>query len=185
MERRIGELEVMALLSRYLGEGTKLLELVTMHSRLVAEKAVAVARLHPELGMDETFLCEAAMLHDIGVGATYAPDIYCMGREPYIRHGVIGSAILQSEGWGRHALVCERHTGTGISKREIEVQGLALPLRDLMPLSEEEQVICFADKFFSKSHPTMERSVEEVRSSLAKFGPVGVERFESWCERYL
>lgn len=60
---------------------------------------------------------------------------------------------MRKEGFPRHALVCERHTGAGISLQSIIDQQLPVPHRDMVPVSLEEQVICFADKFFSKTHP--------------------------------
>jgi uncharacterized protein len=49
----------------------------------------------------------------------------------------------------------------------------------------EEQVICFADKFFSKTKLAEEKSVEQARKSLLKFGEEGVERFDRWCQMFL
>ena len=43
----------------------------------------------------------------------------------------------------------------------------------------EEKVICYADKFFSKTHLDKEKTVEQAIASLSKFGEEGVERFES------
>ena len=57
---------------------------------------------------------------------------------------------MRKEGFPRHALVCERHTGAGISLQSIIDQQLPVPHRDMVPVSLEEQVICFADKFFFK-----------------------------------
>jgi uncharacterized protein len=54
-----------------------------------------------------------------------------------------------------------------------------------MPQSAEEKIICFADKFFSKTSPQREKSVEQAEKSLAKFGPEGVERFREWCNLFL
>ena len=40
---------------------------------------------------------------------------------------------MRIEGYPRHARVCERHTGTGITQAMIEERGLPLPLQDFMP----------------------------------------------------
>jgi uncharacterized protein len=85
----------------------------------------------------------------------------------------------------RHALVCERHTGTGLTLQQIVEQGLPLPRRDMQPVSMEEQIICFADKFFSKTHLDAEKSVEQARRSLEKFGVEGLAKFDKWCEMFL
>ena len=59
------------------------------------------------------------MLHDIGIFKCDAAGIQCFGTEPYICHGRIGAELLRSEGFPRHARVCERHTGAGITKAQI------------------------------------------------------------------
>jgi uncharacterized protein len=81
--------------------------------------------------------------------------------------------------------VCERHTGAGLSLTQIEAQDLPVPHRDMLPVSLEEQVICFADKFFSKTRLTEEKTIEQARKSLLKFGDEGVVRFDHWCQMFL
>ena len=163
----------------------KLRDILLTHSRAVADKALEIARRHPELHADETFIEEAALLHDIGIVEVDAPRIECYGSEPYIRHGVLGAAIIRGEGLERHARVCERHTGTGLTLEQIVEQGLPLPHQDLQPESIEEQIICFADKFFSKTRLNTEKSVEQARRSLEKFGEEGLVKFDAWCSRFL
>ena len=166
-------------------EGNKALEQVLLrHSEDVARRALQIARAHPELGADETFLWEAAMLHDIGIVRVDAPSIFCYGTEPYIRHGLLGGEILRSEGLPRHARVAERHTGTGLTAAEIERQNLPLPRRDLTPESIEEQIVCYADKFYSKSHLDREKTPAQAIRSLEKFGSEGIAVFKAWMERF-
>ena len=124
------------------------------------------------------------MLHDIGIRWCSAPSIFCNGTEPYIRHGLIGGEILRKEGWERHARVAERHTGTGLTRLQIEKQGLPLPAADYIPEELEEQVVCYADKFYSKSHPERELTVLEAAKSLEKFGHEGVEKFLGWAKLF-
>ena len=156
-----------------------------MHSRLVAEKALCIADGHPELNLDKDFLYEAGMLHDIGIFLTDAPGIFCFGNQPYICHGYLGADLMRREGYPRHALVCERHTGAGLSLDDIVAQNLPVPHRDMLPVSMEEQVICFADKFYSKTHLEREKTVEKARKSISNFGNAGLERFDHWCEQFL
>ena len=173
-----------SILQKYCKDEKQLHILVT-HSRAVADKALEIARRHPELGADEAFIEEAAMLHDIGIVGVDAPAIACSGTEPYIHHGILGAEMLRQEGMERHALVCERHTGTGLTLQQIVDQQLPLPHRDMQPQSIEEQIICFADKFFSKTRLDTEKSVEQARRSLEKFGTEGLVKFDVWCERFL
>ncbi len=120
------------------------------------------------------------MLHDIGMCKTDAPGIYCFGTEPYILHGILGRRMLDGLGLYRHGRVCERHTGAGITAAEIVAQNLPItPPRDLLPESLEEKVICYADKFFSKSRPDEPaKTIERARMSLAKFGGDTLQRFD-------
>ena len=60
-----------------------------------------------------------------------------------------------------------------------------LPHRDLLPVSIEEKLICYADKFYSKTHLEKEKSVEKARKSLERYGEEGVRRFDNWCEQFL
>lgn len=159
--------------------------ILLVHSRAVADKALEIARRHPEWNADEAFIEEAALLHDIGIVKVDAPAIECHGTEPYICHGILGAEMLRSEGMERHALVCERHTGTGLTLQQIVEQGLPLPHRDMQPMSIEEQIICFADKFFSKTRLDTEKTVGQARRSLEKFGTEGLERFDQWCKMFL
>jgi uncharacterized protein len=92
---------------------------------------------------------------------------------------------MQKEGYPRHAMVCERHTGAGMSLQSILDQQLPVPHRDMLPVSLEEQVVCFADKFFSKTHLDREKSPEKVLKSISRFGEEGVLRFNDWCKRFL
>lgn len=172
------------IIDKYYPESNELKQILMVHSRKVADKALAVAKAHPELNLDVEFLEEASMLHDLGIFRTDAAGIQCFGTEPYICHGSIGSEILKAEGWPLHALVCERHTGAGLSLRQIQEQSLPVPHRELMPVSLEEQVICYADKFFSKTRPSEEKTFERALKSLQKFGPEGVARFEEWHRRF-
>lgn len=120
------------------------------------------------------------MLHDIGIFKCDAAGIQCFGTEPYICHGRIGAELLRSEGFPRHARVCERHTGAGITKAQIIAQNLPLPQQDFLPETMEEKVICYADKFFSKTHLDREKTIEQAEKSLSKFGEEGVLRFREW-----
>lgn len=178
-------MDPLKLIDKYYDNNLPLKEILLKHSRLVTEKALAIARNHPELNADKAFIAEAAMLHDIGIFLTDAPSIKCFGEKPYICHGYLGCELLEKEGFSRHGLVCERHTGTGLSLEEIERQALPVPLRDMRPVSIEEQIICFADKFFSKSGNQKEKSVEKIIKGLSKYGTESVDRFTRWCSIFL
>jgi len=178
-------MDIQRIIDKYYPEGDELRRILLVHSRSVADKSLEIADWHPELNLDRQFLEEAAMLHDIGIFMTNAPKIQCFGNQPYITHGYLGADLLRSEGMPQHALVCERHTGAGLSLADIIAQKLPVPQRDMLPVSLEEQVVCFADKFFSKSHLDREKSVERAFKSISKYGEEGVKRFNRWCEQFL
>ena len=178
-------MDYQSIIDKYYPSENELRRILLLHSRQVADRCLLIAKKHPELRLDTEFLEEAAMLHDIGIFRCNAPSIQCFGTEPYICHGYIGGQILRDEGLVRHALVCERHTGTGLSREQIERQKLPLPLdRSYEPDVMEEQVVCYADKFYSKSHIDHERTVVETAQSLEKFGPEGVRKFLKWVDLF-
>lgn len=172
----------LGIIEKYYQPGSPLYGILTTHSRQVATRALRIAGRLGHLQPNLQFIEEAAMLHDIGIFLTRAPQIECFGEAPYICHGILGSELLQKEGLPAHALVCERHTGVGISREEITARGLPLPQRDLLPISLEEKIICFADKFFSKipSELHRERSTEEIEAGLLRFGRQKVDTFAEW-----
>ena len=172
------------IIRKYYPEDGALRRLLVLHSESVAAKALRIAEACPHLNIDQQFVKEAAMLHDIGICQTYAPGIHCHGDKPYICHGILGAAMMRAEGYERHARVCERHTGAGLSLHDIESQNLPLPHSSLLPETIEEQLICYADKFFSKSHPKREKTLEQAIRSLSKFGVEGVQRFMKWAEMF-
>lgn len=173
------------IIDKYYQEGGELRHILLTHSRSVADKAVQIADRHPELQADRTFLYEAAMLHDIGIFLTDADGICCFGDKPYICHGYLGADLMRAEGYPRHALVCERHTGAGLSLEQIVTQNLPVPHREMVPVSIEEQIVCFADKFYSKTKLDKEKTVEKARKSLERYGEAGLKRFDRWCELFL
>ena len=172
------------IINKYYGEDDALRHILVVHSQQVMRKALAIADTHPHLHLDRQFLEEAAMVHDIGICQTHAPGIHCHGSEHYIRHGVLGAEIMRAEGYERHARVCERHTGAGLSLEDILRQDLPLPHHSLLPETLEEQVICYADKFFSKSHLDQEKTLPQAERSLAKFGEEGLLRFRHWHDLF-
>ncbi|GAM10025.1 putative protein [Geobacter sp. OR-1] len=155
--------------------------IVLEHSRLVAAKALRIAATLGN-GVDLKFIREAAMLHDIGICRTAAPGIGCHGSDHYLCHGIHGRAILEAEGLPRHALVCERHIGVGLTAEDIRDGELPLPHRTMAPTCIEEEIISFADLFYSKTPETLsvEKSAAVVRAGLARFGSGKTAIFDRW-----
>lgn len=176
---------IIKLIDKYCSGNPELHHVLIDHSRSVADKALQILDAHPELNVDPAFIEQAAMLHDIGIVKTFAPTIFCFGTEPYICHGLLGAGIVSEEGLSEFTRICSCHTGTGLSKEEIIRQNIPLPHKDFMPESIEEKLICFADKFFSKTRLGQEKTPDQVRKSLEKFGHQSVERFNQWCDVFL
>ena len=152
------------IIEKYYKKGTPLYDILLSHSVSVSNKALKLAR-QSGLDIDFQFVQEAAMLHDI-------------------EHGYLGAELLRSEGLPRHALVCERHTGTGISLEEIIERNLPLPHRDMVPVSLEEQLICYADIFYSKTRLEQETPIVKVRQKVARWGEQSSAKFEEWFSMF-
>ena len=160
----------LAIIDKYYSAQPELRALLLRHSEQVAAYALNLCASHPEWHADTTFIREAAMLHDIGIFLCNAPKIYCFGNEPYIRHGFLGGQLLREEGLPRHARVAERHTGSGLTRQQILRRNMPLPIQDWIPETIEEKVICYADKFFSKSKPDTIATPQTIRLQMERFG---------------
>ncbi|MDE6531990.1 MAG: phosphohydrolase [Muribaculaceae bacterium] len=170
-------MNVQDIFTRFYSGNMELLSTVTVHSECVARKALHCLKSRG-IDADLDFVWEAALLHDIGVVRCHAPSIHCHGTLPYICHGIEGRKMLDGIGLYRHGLVCERHTGAGLSADDIAAQSLPLPHRDMLPVSIEEKVICYADKFFSKSgNLSEEKSFEKVTAQMESHGEESLRRF--------
>ena len=174
-------------------EDTPLRRLLLLHSTQVRDKALSILG-NPALSaleIDLQLVNDGAMLHDIGIFRCDAKAIYCEGSEPYLKHGIIGAELLRDYGkemgldMEPYARICERHTGSGLSREDIELQHLPLsPEGSYLPITLEEKLVCLADKFYSKTSPEKEKSMEGVIKSLSKFGPATIARFEDMCKLF-
>lgn len=190
------------IINRFYPEANKLRDILLVHSRGVADLALRIFDAHNELFDEDNidderdFVEAAAMLHDIGIINCNAPGIECYGSEFYICHGTIGASMIRSLDENDAALgineatkealarVCERHTGTGLTREQIEKQGLPLPHRDFIPETMTERLVCYADKFFSKTHPERMKTYEQAERSLMKFGEQGIQKLREWHEAF-
>jgi len=172
------------IISKYYKPGTLAYDLLIIHSTAVKNLALKIAQQNPHLNINTDLVAKAAMLHDIGIFKTNAPDLGCFGQFPYVCHGYLGREILEMEGLPEVAPFCERHTGTGLSKEEIITHNLPVPVRDMVPLTIEEKLICYADKFFSKSgkHPERPKKLEKIMRGLSRFGDNKVADFENFIQ---
>ncbi len=171
-------MEYQYIIDKYYPIGTPLREILTAHSRQVADKAKTIC-IAKGLDLPLQEVETAAMLHDIGIFMTDAPSIHCYGTHHYIKHGILGAELLRQNGIDeKYARVAERHTGAGITIEDIKQQNLPLPLQDYCPETLLEKLICYADKFFSKSGNMKEKSIDAVIQSMAKHSQETLNRFE-------
>lgn len=166
---------------------TTLYQTLVSHSRIVAEKSLAIARTLDHVELDLEFIRNAAMLHDIGIFLTRAASIGCTGEHPYVCHGFLGRELLDNLGLPpAYGLVCERHTGAGITRENILNNQLPLPARDMVPVSLEEKIICVADKYHSKNPQKKNLAITTpmIVSELAAISPDHAQRFSAWAREF-
>ena len=173
-------MKALAVIDKYYPRNDELRRLLLIHSWQVATLALRCAAAHPELELNRALLLRGALLHDIGIFDTRAPSIHCHGTDHYLMHGFIGARLLRDIGLEAEARICERHTGAGLTRQTIEERGLPIEPRDYLPETMEEKLVCYADKFYSKSHPDRTYTYDQVITSLLRYGEEGAARFAGW-----
>jgi len=167
------------IIDKYYPAGSRRRDIYMKHCRQVADKALEIAR-RKKLPLNENDIVEGAMLHDIGIFLTDAPGIDCHGTLHYMCHGTAGADLLRHEGFDEQlARIAERHTGAGITADEVAASRLPIPVKDYLPETLLEKLICYADKFYSKSGDMQEKSLERVIASMSKFTPATLTRFNA------
>ena len=179
-------LDPISIITAYYDPESLTCRLLIAHGKQVGDFALAAAERVSHLNPDLDFIRKAAMLHDIGIFLTHAPKLGCNGDHPYICHGFLGGELLEEKGLTRLALVCERHVGVGITAEDIQGHHLPLPAREMVPVSLEEQIICYADKFFSKIGPSVShpKSISDIKADLLPFGAEKVAQFKRWVHMF-
>ena len=144
------------------------------HGLLVLGKSIdiiAEKELYDDIDLD--LIISGCLLHDIG-----AYKFMKNSQKPqkdYLKHGIIGGEILRKEGLEKEALIAERHIGSGLSKKYIIENNLPLPYKDFLPITLEQKLVCYADKFHSKSGK--KDDLESIEKEMKKFGKEPFERF--------
>lgn len=174
-------MDCIKLIDKYYHDSPELRHILLTHSEQVCRRALEIGQQLVAHGqsVDLPFVEEAAMLHDIGIIFCDAPRIYCVGTHKYIEHGFLGAELLRKEGLPRHARVAERHTGSGITVEQVVREELPIPVQDYCPETIEEKIVCYADKFFSKSHLGEETAPQKVRETIWRYGHDAVLRWDA------
>ncbi len=155
-----------------------------VHSVLVTQFSLQIA---DKMGLDEQtkkFIEEAAMLHDIGIGEVSMNKENPQNKPPYIQHGLFGQKILEELGYPAHAAVCRNHIGVGLSKEIILRNKLPLPCEDMMPCTLPEEIITYADLFFSKSDIYYKRTFAEVEAKIGTYGGDQLEKLRELHKKF-
>lgn len=164
--------QIVKIIEKHYPAGSLSYSIYYPHCEAVTMLALRIARRHPDWKISEEIITYGGMLHDIGICFTNAPEIGCYGKLPYLAHGYKGRELLEKEGLAHIAPVCERHIGVGITTDDIIKNNLPVPVRDMTPQSIEEKIICYADKFYSKSADNLSvpKPLAKVQNSIRKYG---------------
>jgi uncharacterized protein len=180
-------MDPLALIEKFYRPGTELYRVLVDHSRIVTKKSLEIAAGLSHLNPDLELIQTGAMLHDIGIFMTRADTLGCTGSAPYICHGYLGRNLLDEQGLPPEGgLVCERHTGAGITRKNILANHLPLPQRDMVPISLEEKIICVADKYHSKNPKQADQRITtpEIIEKLETIDQGHAVRFCEWAELF-
>ncbi len=143
-------------------------DLIWTHSMIVTDIAEQIANdliKQHNITVDLDLLSTGALLHDIGAYQTFDASLH--PTTDYIQHGVLGYKILISEGYEEKiARFAQCHTGVGLTKDNIHINHLPLPEEDLIPITLEEELVCYADNFHTKSPAFCE--YDKIESNLKK-----------------
>ncbi|GHJ42787.1 phosphohydrolase [Catellatospora sp. TT07R-123] len=162
-------------------------ELVYTHCRIVsavAEQLLDRVRRAAAVDIDADLIRAGCLLHDIGVYRLY-DDAGNLDHRGYIRHGVLGHDLLREAGLPEAlARFCSRHTGVGLSRDDVQRQGLPLPPGDYQAETAEEQLVMYADKFHSKTSPPVFLTAAAYADSVRRFGQDKADRFAAMVRHY-
>jgi putative nucleotidyltransferase with HDIG domain len=146
----------------------EILEIVWTHSLIVKNISLQIAdELEKKYGIktDKKLIEIGALLHDIGFYDCFDDDY--KNKCEYVLHGKTGYEILIKEGVSKkRARFALAHVGVGFEKN--------------IPITLEEEIVCYADNFHSKGHPrfnSFEESMEEMIKINPDFGVI-LKRFK-------
>lgn len=144
----------------------------------------------PKQKIDEHLVLIGSLLHDIGTYRVLKSD-GSNGSElqfdgpNYILHGLKGYEYLLSEGVDETiAQFARNHTGVGLTRAQVEKQGLPLPLDDYVPVNLEQEAVMVADKYHSKSVPPKFLTVDAYTAKAGRFGEENQQHWIALVEQW-
>jgi uncharacterized protein len=180
------KIDYFRIIHKYLKSDSAAYRFYLPHAILVTSKAIKIGAKLKLSSPKLDFIEEAAMLHDIGIINTDAKEIGCNGKMPYICHIVEGQKILEKEGLFKHALIARTHIGVGITKDEVVKNNLPLPPEDFIAKTIEEEIISYADLFFTKDPKLIwrEKEYEKVVKGIEKHGKEKLKTLSNWRKKF-
>jgi uncharacterized protein len=173
--------EIRALHEKY-APSRQAFDLVYTHCEIVCGIAAQLSRAHPEINTD--LVRAGCLLHDVGVYRLY-DNLGMLDHASYVRHGVLGYELLREEGFPEAICrFCSCHTGVGLSRDDVRIQGLPLPVADYLAETSEEQLVMYADKFHSKTEPPVFVTAATYATSVRRFGEDKEQTFFSMLKRF-
>ncbi|MEU2895853.1 HD domain-containing protein [Streptomyces sp. NPDC001273] len=170
--------EIRALHEKY-APTPEALALVHTHCEIVWSVAEQLLSAPGLAHLDAGLVRAGCLLHDIGVYRLYGDDGRLDHRN-YVRHGLLGHDILEAEGFPEPLRrFCSHHTGVGLTRHDVVVQGLPLPPADYLAETEEERLVMYADKFHTKSRPSVFLTPDEYAAHVRRFGEDKVTAFQA------
>lgn len=170
--------EIVALHKKY-APSAAAFKLVFTHCQIIWELAEQLIE-KSNLSVNSELVKVGCLLHDIGVYRLYLPNGE-IDHKNYIKHGTLGYELLTEEGFSEEICrVASCHTGVGLSKQEIEEDGIPIPAADYYAETPEEKLVMYADKFHSKTTPPKFLTPKAYENKLAEFGEVKVARFKKF-----
>ncbi|MFD6951727.1 phosphohydrolase [Nocardiopsis sp. TSRI0078] len=158
-------------------------DLVYTHCRIVCDLAERVVRAN-DLPVDADLVRAGCLLHDIGVYRLFDGS-GGLDHARYVRHGVLGHGLLAGEGYPEALCrFCSHHTGVGITRDDVHLQGLPIPVDDYLPATPEEEVVMYADKFHSKADPPVFLTAGAYTRKVGRFGPDKAALFTAMVDRF-
>lgn len=140
----------------------------------MAKIALKIARRLKKKGfnVDLELVEIGALLHDIGRSKTHT-----------VHHAIVGAKIAEQRGLPKPIIrIIERHVGGGITAQEAEKLGW--PVKDYIPETLEEKIVCYADKLVegNKEVP-VEVTIRKLADELGDDHPA-IERIRRLHEEF-
>jgi len=140
----------------------------------VAKIALKIAKRLKKKGfsVDLELVEIGALLHDIGRSKTHT-----------VHHAIVGAKIAKQRGLPKSIVrIIERHVGGGITAQEAEKLGW--PVKDYIPETLEEKIVCYADKLAegNKEVP-VEVTIRKLADELGDDHPA-IERIRRLREEF-